>query len=725
MIENIKNVQLIQKQIDNDFIVQNNFQSLLDNKKSNIIYQYLEEIIKYNYPIDALDKIYLASFSYDKKDEKDNINIKNETDKNYIIFLNSELMEEYIKNFEFLKKNLLLDNYSIPTSQTNKTSINIKKEYEQNYNKIKYNYEINLSNSSQNTNVKIESFISDEKKQQIIEQIINDFNFDLGEKMFEKVIKNDFRKIKSTILSRINDLIKGKQIKDDELFNNFINSDRSIGRKNNIKEFDKKWLIEKISDTKLKNDDIKFLLELFFNTNKIGQETINYFELCYNIILFNLIIENDKYNKIKDDMDNSAQKHNIAEIKIYDLYFLKVFDDKNIIENIYFNENKKLIQNIKNNKIKIDTIQCLTNNLDDILDKFGPFSISYKIIEFLLEVFFKNANKKSEDVSNYLGGFSLEYYIKNIITMDNNEISRLPNLYYIINDDLSFIEFDLICLVKKNEKLVLNKGIFDRVSNINNLKLLDNIENINELSLIFFEIKNAQRTPGKIIEKLIEKVNFLYPLFEKYLFDKYNIQINDYKLYFAYIFDSKFNAYQFGMPNIGDMKMKVNLNNIKNNKNDIKIIYIHAETNIGQYNALGLKNEIINLNKKIEEQAKNYQVQMEQQAEFQKQLNLQMEEQAKRFQEMMDAIQKQIQEEKKNKEELNKNFEELKRKYQEQIEITNQMKKKNKIFENKNKNNTKINKIVQAFVNYNEGNNDINSPTSLRRTKSLDSRKSK
>ena len=449
MIENIKNVQLIQKQIDNDFIVQNNIQSLIDNKKPNIIYQYLEEIIKYNYPIDALDKISLASFDYDKKDEKDNINIKNETDKNYIIFLNSELMEEYIKNFEFLKKNLLLDNYSIPTSQTNKTSINIKKEYELNYNKIKYNYEINLSNSSQNTNVKIESFISDEKKQQIIEQIINNFNFEQGEEMFEKVIKNDFRKIKSTILSRINDLIKGKQIKDDELFNNFINSDRSIVEKKNLKEFDKKWLIEKISDTKLKNDDIKFLLELFFNTNKIGQETINYFELCYNIILFNLIIENDKYNKIKDVMDNSVQKYNIAEIKIYDLYFLKVFDDKNIIENIYFNENKKLIQNIKNNKIKIDSIQCLTNNLDDILDKFGPFSISYKIIEFLLEEFFKNANKKSEDVSNYLDGFSLEYYIKNIITMDNNKIIRLPNLYYIINDDLSFIEFDLICLVKK------------------------------------------------------------------------------------------------------------------------------------------------------------------------------------------------------------------------------------------------------------------------------------
>ena len=231
----IKNVQLIQKQIDNDFIVQNNIQSLIDNKKPNIIYQYLEEIIKYNYPIDSLDKIYLASFDYDKKDEKDNINTKNETDKNYIIFLNSELMEEYIKNFEFLKKNLLLDNYSIPTSQTNKTSINIKKEYELNYNKIKYNYEINLSNSSQNTNVKIESFISDEKKQQIIEQIINNFNFDHGEEMFEIVIKNDFRKIKSKILSRINDVIKRKQIKDDELFNNFINSDRSIVEKKKSK----------------------------------------------------------------------------------------------------------------------------------------------------------------------------------------------------------------------------------------------------------------------------------------------------------------------------------------------------------------------------------------------------------------------------------------------------------------------------------------------------------
>jgi len=802
MFENIKDVQLIQKQIDNNFIVQNNIQSLVDNKKHNLIYQYLNEIIKFNYPIDKLNEIMLASFNYDKKQE---------TNKNYIIFLNSELMEEYTKNLEFLKTNLLSDNYSIPTSQTNTSSRNIKRGYEQNYNKINYNYDINLSNSSQNTNVKIESFISDKKKQQIINKIINNFKYINGEDIFEKVIKNDCRKIASTILSRVNDIIKCKQFKDDDLFNNFTNSVQSIGGKNNQKNFDKNWLIEKLSHTKYNSDDIEFLLELFFNTNKIGQETINYFELCYNIILFNLIIENDKYNKIKDVMDNSVQKYNIAEIKIYDLYFLKVFNNKNIIENIYFNENKKLIQNIKNNKIKIDSIQCLTNNLDDILDKFGPFSISYKIIEFLLEEFFKNANKKSEDVSNYLDGFSLEYYIKNIITMDNNKIIRLPNLYYIINTDLNFVEFDLICLVKNNEKLVLNKGIFDRVSNINNLKLLDNVENINELSLIFFEIKNSQRTPGKIIENLIDKANFLYPLFEKYLFNKYKIQINDYKLYFVYIFDSKFNAYQFGIPKISDIKKKVNLNNIKNNKNDIKIIYIHAETNVGQYNAQGLKNEINNLNKAIEAQEKKYQENLnkaiksqekkyqenlnkaikDQEKKYQENLNNQekkyqeilnnqekkhqenlnnqekkhqenlnnqekkyqenlnnqekkyqenlsnqekkhqenlnkaIEVQAKKFQEMLDEkmmeLQKQIQEEKKSREELNKQYEEMKIKYQGQINIKTQMKKQNKIFEEKKNNNTKNNKLLQDYY---EGNNNINS-SSLRRTKSLDSRKNK
>ena len=84
-------------------------------------------------------------------------------------------------------------------------------------NKINYNYDINLSNSSQNTNVKIESFISDEKKQQIINKIINNFKYINGEDIFEKVIKNDCRKIVSTILSRVNDIIKWKQFKDDDL----------------------------------------------------------------------------------------------------------------------------------------------------------------------------------------------------------------------------------------------------------------------------------------------------------------------------------------------------------------------------------------------------------------------------------------------------------------------------------------------------------------------------
>ena len=214
------------------------------------------------------------------------------------------------------------------------------------------------------------------------------------------------------------------------------------------------------------------------------------------------------------------------------------------------------------------------------------------------------------------------------------------------------------------------------------------------------------------------------------MFDKYKIQINDYKLYFVYIFDSKFNAYQFGIPKISDIKKKVNLNNIKNNKNDIKIIYIHAETNVGQYNAQGLKNEINNLNKAIEAQEKKYQENLNnQEKKHQENLNKAMEDQAKKFQEMLDEkmmeLQKQIQEEKKSREELNKKYEEMKIKYEGQTNTKTQMKKQNKIFEEKKNNNTKNNKLPQAFVDYNEENDNINSSTSLRRTKSLDSRKNK
>ena len=101
-----------------------------------------------------------ASLKFEKKDA------------NFIIFLNTELMDTYTKNLENLKKNLLINKYSIPVSyiseQSNISSKSQKsKEKDGTYNKIKYNYDIELSDSSQKANIQIESFISEEKKKSI------------------------------------------------------------------------------------------------------------------------------------------------------------------------------------------------------------------------------------------------------------------------------------------------------------------------------------------------------------------------------------------------------------------------------------------------------------------------------------------------------------------------------------------------------------------------------
>ena len=134
-------------------------------------------------------------------------------------------------------------------------------------------------------------------------------------------------------------------------------------------------------------------------------------------------------------------------------------------------------------------------------------------------------NKKTEKVFNYLDGYCLEDEIKNIISMENEQIIQLPNLYYIfLNDDITFIEFDLICLIKENKTLNFNKSIFDRVSYMRNLKLFDIIDNIKGLSLIFFDIKSSQHFIGVNVKHLIEKLNFLYPLFRQYLEEKYTIE---------------------------------------------------------------------------------------------------------------------------------------------------------------------------------------------------------
>lgn len=247
-------------------------------------------------------------------------------------------------------------------------------------------------------------------------------------------------------------------------------------------------------------------------------------KLYYNILLFNLIIEQDDYEQIKELMINSIKNKVFTNKNISDFYFIKVFDNKNIIKMLYFKSNNQGIKEFNNN-IKIDLIKTLENEIDKILEIYAPFFIPYKKIEYLLKESINSLNKKTEKVFNYLDGYCLEDEIKNIISMENEQIIQLPNLYYIfLNDDITFIEFDLICLIKENKTLNFNKSIFDRVSYMRNLKLFDIIDNIKGLSLIFFDIKSSQHFIGVNVKHLIEKLNFLYPLFRQYLEEKYTIE---------------------------------------------------------------------------------------------------------------------------------------------------------------------------------------------------------
>ena len=83
---------------------------VVESKTSNPIYEYLRKIMDFNCPKDSKDKIMYAS----AKDEKNC--------DNYIIFLNAELMNDYTKNLEELKRNLLIDKYSIPVSYKSELS---------------------------------------------------------------------------------------------------------------------------------------------------------------------------------------------------------------------------------------------------------------------------------------------------------------------------------------------------------------------------------------------------------------------------------------------------------------------------------------------------------------------------------------------------------------------------------------------------------------------------
>ena len=164
----IENVKFIDKTEINKYFGQEDNMNCLKSKQKNPIYLYLLSIS----PSDYKDNNLLYASYDDAKDkkeennkesedtkqeeiEKDNEKEKNEEDKgkknkvNYLISLDTELVKNYNKNLEELKSNLLNHNYSIKVSA--KTNISSKTENIHEkiiINKIKYDYDIALSNSS-------------------------------------------------------------------------------------------------------------------------------------------------------------------------------------------------------------------------------------------------------------------------------------------------------------------------------------------------------------------------------------------------------------------------------------------------------------------------------------------------------------------------------------------------------------------------------------------------
>ena len=406
----------------------------LNNKPKSPIYEYLRAIISSNFNINLKYKIKYSSF----EDEKGK--------KNFIIHVNSESMDDYTKNLEKLKENLLNDNYSIPVSfksdQTNKSSKSQKLD-DKFENKIKYNYNIELSNSSQNTTIQVESFISNEMKDKIKCNVINNIIKKDKKEMqhiIENIIEKDCNVIKLTTDNRIKDLFNNYTIKVTKEFN-----------KNDFTDFFKQLILDE--------QNISFLLNLIIDVNKINENTVNMLQLYYNILLFNFIIDKDKYNKIKDDLKNSIKVETFINKKISEFYFIKVFNCIDDFINYFIITNKNL-NNLKNYNQTFASIIDLENNLDQLLKIFAPFCLLFKVVEFFLSEFINTINIKSEKVSNYLDGFCLEDEIKYIISIENPNITQIPNIFYILLEkEITFFEFDLICLLKQGEKLIFTKPI--------------------------------------------------------------------------------------------------------------------------------------------------------------------------------------------------------------------------------------------------------------------------
>jgi len=613
----LKNIRFIESLELNEFIIENNIIDILKTKQKNRSNEYLKAIIDPDYLDYSKDKIKYVSF----QDEKNS--------KFYIIFLDSKLMYNYTKNLDILRNNLLYDDKFIPVTYISEKSTTYSKT-----NKITYNYNIELnSNSSKNTDIQIESFFPDTIIQNISENICKNYNKKIPEILI-KQLEKDSENIKDTFERRINYIIDNPQeIKDThknqlqgklkELLDSYQITKEELEKNNQkrqlkeTRELDIKYLIANFKEHDLSKDDILFLLDLLINTDNKKENIINQLELCYNILLFNLLIEKKEYDKIKELIYYTLNINDFSNKKIAFFFLIKLFDDKNIIKNLYFNLSNKNINELVKYNIEYDSFKSLENSIDNILKVFAPFCIPFKKVKYLLEDYINSMNNKSEKVSDYLEGFNLEEEIKNIILRENENIVPLKNLYYILlNSNVTFIEFDLICLVKDNETLKFNKTLFDRVSRIYNCNFLDKIDDIPGLSLIFFEIKTTQHSNQTVAKHLIQKVDFLYPLFKQCLLKYHNIDIEKCKLYFIHIFDYKFNSNSFVSTKISDLKLKLKYLN-KSQNNQSKLIFSHVETNVGQYNIRmltkdinNLKEDISNLKNQLKRQEGNHQTEI-------------------------------------------------------------------------------------------------------------------
>ncbi len=587
----IEDVKIVDRSFINEYFQQKDNDICLKSKPKNPIYNYLNSIS----PSDCSEEnIVYASFRVkeDVKEHEKDDNKEKEKKNNYFIIVDTELVKDYNKNLDDLKRNLLIDNYSIPVSFKTTSSTKSNKLPEQIVvNKIKYDYNINLSDSSKNTKIQIESFIPFETKEKIKNEIMQKYPFIINKTILQS-FNRDIKDKKNSIVSII------KQINEENEKNPEYNQDDYISQI--TLDFDNYSInFKEDNSSNLSKDCCLTLFNLLINTDKKSEYIIDRLELCYNIYIFNKIL-NNKYKEIHPIIKDRVTKNAvISQNKISNFYFIKFIENEEHINKLYFkskNADDSILSTYNDN---INSIQSLENNIDNIINLFGPYCIAFKKIEYILSEYIESLNNKSEKVSDYLDGLCFEDEVKNIIHIENPKIINIPNIYYILEyKEINFCEFDFVCLLQDNEILNLNKTTFDRVVNLHNLKFLENDINIQGLALIFFEIKSKEHSSENIIKRLIIKVNFIYPLMKLYLYQKYNINIDECVLYFCQVFDSKFNPKSFVIPNIN--KILSSISNIKIKiQNECKVLFIHGDTNIGQINIIKLNDEVNKLNKKI------------------------------------------------------------------------------------------------------------------------------